>query len=139
MNAKTLSLSSLLVAALAAAGAVAMPQPLLAADAISFTPGNPWAQAVGSISKHDDYHEYTVHASGGKTLKINLISRNPNLFFKVLPPDSSKPLVDTMSNGETSWSIQPAADADYTVRVYVQPDMIPSNEVSKFALQVGVF
>ncbi len=138
MNAKPSSLSSLLAAALAA-GALAMPQPSLAADAISFTPGNPWAQAVGSISKSDDYHEYTVHASGGKTLKINLISRNPNLFFKVLPPDSHTPLVDTMSNGATSWSIQPAADIDYTVRVYVEPDMIPSNEVSKFALQVGVF
>ena len=139
MNAKTLGLSSLLAAAIAAGALAAMPQPSQAADAISFTPGNPWAQAVGSISKHDDYHEYTVHATAGKTLKINLISRNPNLFFKVMPPDSGKPLVDTMSNGETSWSIQPAADVDYTVRVYVQPDMIPSNEVSKFALQIGVF
>ena len=58
---------------------------------------------------------------------------------QVLPPDSRKPLVDTMSNGETSWSTQPAADVEYTVRVYAEPDMMPSNVTSKFALQVGVF
>ena len=138
MNAKTPTLSSLLVVALAVC-ALTLPATTHAADAISFTPGNPWAQTVGSISKTDDYHEYTVHATAGKTLKINLISRNPNLFFRVLPPDSRKPLIDTMTSGETSWSTQPAADADYTVRVYAEPDTIPRNEVSKFALQVGVF
>ncbi|MGH7489963.1 MAG: hypothetical protein ACREMY_30805, partial [bacterium] len=123
MNPKSLVSSSFLAATLAA-GALAAPRPAWAADAVSFTPGNPWAQEVGSISKTDDYHEYTVHASGGKTLKINLISRDPNLFFKVLPPDSHKALIDTMSNGETSWSTQPAADAEYTVRVYAEPDMM---------------
>jgi|SRR5579885_1012918 len=138
MNAKSLTLRGLLATALAA-GTLAQAPATQAADAISFTPGNPWAQTVGSISKSDDHHEYTVHASAGKTLKINLISRNPNLFFKVLPSDSGKPLVDTMSSGETSWSIQPAADVDYTVQVYAEPDMIRGNEVSKFALQVGVF
>ena len=56
-----------------------------------------------------------------------------------MPADSRKPLVDTMSNGETSWSTQPASDAEYTVRVYAEPDMMPSNVTSKFALQVGVF
>jgi hypothetical protein len=139
MNAKTLIVRGTLAAAFAGGTFLAMPAITQAADAISFTPGNPWAQTVGSISKSDDYHEYVVHASAGKTLKINLISRNPNLFFKVLQPDSHKPLIDTMSNGETSWATQPAADVDYTVRVYAEPDMIPSNEVSKFALQVGVF
>ena len=138
MNSKAFIPGSLLAVALSA-GALATPCSAGAADAISFTPGNPWAQEVGSISKTDDYHEYTVHASGGKTLQINLISRDPNLFFKVLPPDSRKPLVDTMSNGETSWSTQPVSDAEYTVRVYAEPDMMPSNVTSKFALQVGVF
>jgi len=138
MNSRTFVSISLLAVVLSA-GALAVPRSARAADAISFTPGNPWAQEIGSISKTDDYHEYTVHASGGKTLQINLISRDPNLFFKVLPADSRKPLVDTMSNGETSWSTQPASDAEYTVRVYAEPDMMPSNVTSKFALQVGVF
>jgi hypothetical protein len=138
MNQKALITSGLLVVALSA-GVLADARVAEAADAINFTPGNPWAQEIGSISKTDDYHEYIVHASGGKTLQINLISRDPNLFFKVLPPDSRKALVDTMSNGETSWSTQPAADAEYTVRVYAEPDMMPSNVKSKFALQVGVF
>ena len=138
MNGKNPTLSSLLAIALAVC-AITLPDATQAADAISFTPGNPWAQTVGSISKTDDYHEYTVHASAGKTLKINLISRDPNLFFRVLPPDSRKPLIDTMTSGETSWSMQPAVDTDYTVRVYADPGAIPRDQVSKFALQVGVF
>ncbi|MER3546433.1 MAG: hypothetical protein C4338_02055 [Rhodanobacteraceae bacterium] len=133
MNAKTLIFSSLIGAA-----AFAAAPSTHAADAIAFTPGNPWAQAVGQITKGENYHEYTVHATAGKTLKVNLISRNPNLYFRVLPPDSDKPLIDTMNSGETSWSTQPAADTDYTVRVYADPSAIPSTEISKFDLQVAV-
>lgn len=122
------------------AAMIAIPaSPARAADAISFAAGNPWSQTIGDVSKTSDFHEYTVTTNAGKTLQINLISRDPNLFFKVLPADSRKPLVDTMSNGETSWSTQPASDAEYTVRVYAEPDMMPSNVTSKFALQVGVF
>ncbi len=138
MNIKHPSLHALLALALCAGSMTLAPQSH-AADAIAFTPGSPWAQAVGQISKTDDYHEYTVHAVAGKTLKVNLISRNPNLYFRVLPPNSHKPLIDTMSSGETSWSTQASADTDYTVHVYADPSTLPSNEVSKFALQVGVF
>src|SRR5690242_13829885 len=88
-----------------------------AADAINFAPGNPWSQAIGNVSKTSDFHEYTVVASAGKTLQINLISRNPNLFFRVLSAESSKPLVDTASNGATTWTTKPQANATYTVRV----------------------
>jgi len=113
--------------------------PASAADAISFDAGKPWSQAIGNVSKTSDFHEYTVNAGAGKTLQINLISRNPNLFFRVLPADSSKPLVDTASTGETTWSTKPTADASYTVRVYEDPATVAGNDVTKYALQVGVF
>ncbi|MBS0432071.1 MAG: hypothetical protein JSS21_06655 [Proteobacteria bacterium] len=138
MNAKSLLLGGALVMMLVG-GALATPRIAIAADAIAFTPGNPWAQTVGTISKSDHYHDYSVHATGGKTLKINLISRNPNLYFRVTPANSGDALVDTQSNGETSWSTQPATDTDYTVRVYAEPESLRSGDESKFALQVGMF
>ncbi|HXS73461.1 MAG TPA: hypothetical protein VN725_05400 [Rhodanobacteraceae bacterium] len=110
-----------------------------AADAISFSSGSPWSQTIGKVSKDSDFHEYTVAAVAGKTLQINLISRNPNLFFRVLAADSHKPLVDTASSGESTWSTRPASDETYTVRVYEDPDTVSGNEVTKYALQVGVF
>lgn len=125
--------------ALCAALAFAAAAPAFCADPISFTPGNPWSQTIGSVSKTDSYHEYTVNADAGKTLQINLISRSPNLFFRVSPPDSRKPLVDTMNNGATTWTTKPETNATYIVRVYQDPSTVPSGDVTKYALQVGVY
>ncbi|HET9835293.1 MAG TPA: hypothetical protein VFP88_02960 [Rhodanobacteraceae bacterium] len=121
-------------------GAVALPAAsAFAADAISFAPGNPWSQTIGSISRSSNFQEYTVTADAGQTLQINLISRSPNLFFRVVPADSRKPLVDTMNSGATTWTTKPEATATYTVRVYEDPAAAASGDVTKYALQVGVF
>lgn len=113
--------------------------PALSADAISFSPGNPWSQTIGSISKTSHFDDYTVTADAGKTLQINLISRNPNLFFRVLPPDSHTPLVDTASSGATTWTTKPETTATYTVRVYQDPSTAATGDITKYALQVGVY
>lgn len=110
-----------------------------AADTISFKAGSPWAQSVGKVSKNDNFHEYLVNAAPGKTLQINLISRNPNLHFRVLPPDSRTPLVDTQKTGATTWSDKMTTATVYTVRVYEDPDTVASDDVTKYALQVGIF
>jgi hypothetical protein len=121
-------------------GALALPaSSAFAADAISFSPGNPWSQTIGSVTKTSNFQEYTVSADAGKTLQINLISRNPNLFFRVLPADSHKPLVDTAKNGATTWSTKADANETYTVRVYQDPDTALSGDVTKYALQVGIY
>lgn len=125
--------------ALVTALTLAFALPALGADAISFSPGSPWAQTIGTVSKTDNFHEYSVSADAGKTLQINLISRNPNLFFRVLPADSGKPLVDTASNGATTWTTKPDATATYTVRVYEDPATVASGDITKYALQVGVY
>jgi hypothetical protein len=127
-----------LCAALAIAIA-AFAAPAVSADAISFSPGSPWSQTIGSVSKSDDFHEYTVNADAGKTLQINLISRNPNLFFRVVPADSHKPLVDTFNNGATTWTTKPETNATYTVRVYQDPATVTGDDVTKYALQVGIY
>ncbi|HEX6614644.1 MAG TPA: hypothetical protein VF022_12330 [Rhodanobacteraceae bacterium] len=124
---------------LAALTFAAFALPALGADAISFNPGSPWAQTIGTVSKTDNFREYSVSADAGKTLQINLISRNPNLFFLVLPADSRKPLVDTASNGATTWTTKPEAAATYTVRVYEDPSTVATGEVTKYALQVGIY
>ena len=113
--------------------------PAIAAEPISFSPGNPWSQTIGSVDKTSSFQEYSVTTDAGKTLQINLISRNPNLFFRVLPADSRKPLVDTATNGATTWSTKPEANATYTVRVYQDPSTVASTDVTKYALQVGIF
>lgn len=142
MNTKLSATRNLLATALLGVSVVLAAAPLAAAsaaDVISFNPGSPWSQAVGSGSKDANFHEYTINANAGKTLKINLISRNPNLFFRVLPGDSHKPLVDTGSTGDTSWSTPVATNAAYIVRVYEDPDTVASGDVSKYALQVGMY
>lgn len=129
----------LLRGALAAALALAVATPGLCAEPISFTPGNPWTQTIGSVTKTSSYQEYSFTADAGKTLQINLISRNPNLYFKVLSAGSHKPLVDTMNNGATTWTTKPAAEENYTVRVYQDPATAASGDVTKYALQVGIY
>ena len=81
----------------------------------------------------------TVTADAGKTMQINLISRNPNLYFRVLPADSRKPLVDTMTSGATTWTTKPETNETYTVRVYQDPSTVASGDVTKYALQVGIY
>lgn len=110
-----------------------------AADAIAFNPGSPWTQTVGNVSKTDNFHEYLVNASAGKTLQINLVTKNPNVYFSVVPAQSHQPLVDTQKTGDTTWSTKIAADGAYTVRVYEDADATPSGEQTKYALQVGMF
>ena len=128
-----------LCATLALAAATMFAQGAHATDVISFIPGNPWTQNVGSISKASNFHEYTVSAEPGKTLKINLISHNPNLYFRVIADGSRKPLLDTADSGETTWSIKPDVSTTYSLRVYQDPDTISSGEATKYALQVGEF
>lgn len=129
----------LLRGALGAALAMAMAMPALSAEPINFTPGNPWTQTIGSVTKTSNYQEYSFTADAGKTLQINLISRNPNLYFKVLSADSRKPLVDTMSSGATTWTTKPETDGTFTVRVYQDPSTAATGDVTKYALQVGIY
>jgi len=129
----------LLRGAFCAALALAMTTPALCAEAISFSPGSPWSQTIGSVTKGSNYQEYSVTTGAGKTLQINLISRNPNLYFRVLPTDSRKPLVDTMTTGATTWTTKPGTDETFTVRVYQDPATIATGDVTKYALQVGIY
>lgn len=115
--------------------------PVLAAEstAVAFQAGNPWTQEVGSVSHDDAWHDYTVSAEAGKTFQINLVSRNPNVFFTVKAQGERKTLVDTYKTGATTWSTQNAAATTYTIHVYVQPEAMQRGDVAKYALQIGQY
>lgn len=127
--------------AIGATGA-GLPLPALADSTVNvtFQPNNPWVQEVNTLSRFDDQHDYSVVVEGGKTLQINLVTRDPNVFFKVRNETQRKQLVDTYQTGATTWSAPPAAAGDtYLIHVYVQPDAMQRDEKAKYALQIGQY
>lgn len=129
----------LAAAALSFTLAAAMAPSVRAADTVAFNAGNPWAQVTGKLSKTEHEHDYTVGAKAGKTLQINIVSKNPNIYFRVQPSDSRTALIDTGKTGDMTWASKPDADATYTIHVYVDPDATPSTEQIPYALQVGIY
>lgn len=127
-------------AAIGIAGACLM-LPAMAdpATTVTFQANNPWTQEIGNVSHSDHLHEYTVAITAGKTLQINLVTRNPNVYFSVKNDTSGKQLVDTHQTGATTWSTPNAAAATYTIRVYIDPDTIRSGDSAKYALQIGQY
>lgn len=107
--------------------------------AVTFQAGNPWTQEIGSVSREDSSHDYAVAADAGKTFQINLVSRNPNIFFTVKAQGERKALVDTYKTGATTWSTQNAAATTYTIHVYVQSEAMQRGDVAKYALQIGQY
>ena len=132
---------SIVIAAIfgVAGACLGLPASAAQAVAVAFQTGNPWTQEVGSVSREDSSHDYSVTAEAGKTLQVNLVSRDPNIFFTVKNQNDRKALVDTMKTGATTWSTQNAAAANYTIHVYAQPEAMPRGSVSKYALQIGQY
>lgn len=115
--------------------------PAFAEDAVmvSFQTNNPWTQEIGSVDSRHDSHDYSVDVAAGKTLQINLVTRDPNVFFKVTNETEDKQLVDTFKTGATTWSTQNPAAAKYTVHVYVDPNAMQRGEQAQYALQIGQY
>ena len=133
-------LSRLLVAAIAMAVAgAALPAFADSPVTVTFQPNNPWTQEVGKVSRMDDAQDYTVAVAADKTLQINLVTRDPNVFFKVRNDTSRKDLIDTLTTGATTWSTTNTDAATYTIHVYVQPDAMQRGEVADYALQIGQY
>jgi hypothetical protein len=130
------------IAAVVGVTGVGLCAPAFADSAVSvtFQPNNPWAQEVNTLSRFDDQDDYSVAVQNGKTLQINLVTRDPNVFFKVKDETRDKQLVDTYQTGATTWSAPAAATAtNYLIQVYVQPEAMQSDEKAKYALQIGQY
>ncbi|MGH8190546.1 MAG: hypothetical protein ACREP2_03785 [Rhodanobacteraceae bacterium] len=106
---------------------------------VTFQNHNPWTQEIGSVDRYNSSHDYTVAVDADKTLQINLVTRDPNVFFTIRNDTEGKQLVDTYQTGATTWSTQNATASTYTIHVYVQPEAMQRGETAKYALQIGQY
>lgn len=104
---------------------------------VTFPANSFWAQEIGNVSRSDSSVDYTVAVAAGKTFKLNLISRNPNIHFRVKEQSHGKVVLDTQKTGESTWSTTNPTATVYSIRVYIDPGAIKSGETVKYALQVG--
>jgi hypothetical protein len=126
------------VVAMALTGA-AFPALADSAVTVAFQPNNPWTQEIGKVTRMDSAQDYTVAIAAGKTFQINLVTRDPNVFFKVRNDTTRDNLVDTFNTGATTWSVSTSDAATYTVHVYVQPEAMQRGEAADYALQIGQY
>jgi hypothetical protein len=107
--------------------------------AVTFQPNKPWAEQDGSLAAGATAHDFTVSIAAGMTVSVNLVSKNPQVHFKV-QDSTSKQLIDSSTTGANTWSAPAAAAAaTYTIEVYADPTALPSGQQAPFALQVGQF
>lgn len=129
----------LIVTVAIAAIGTALPAFADSAVTVTFQPNNPWTQEIGKVTRMDNAQDYTVAIAAGKTFQINLVTRDPNVFFKVRNDTTRDDLVDTLNTGATTWSVSTTDAATYTVRVYIQPEAMQRGEVADYALQIGQY
>ena len=122
-----------------AAACVSLPVLAGSPVAVTFEANSVWAQEIGNLSHSDSAVDYTVAVAAGKTLQLNLLTRNPNMRFKVENRTSDKLLLDTGKTGETTWTLPNATAGTYAIRVYIDPVAIPSDDTAKYALQIGQY
>lgn len=120
---------------------VATALPALASQpvAVTFQPNTHWVQEVDTVSQFNSSHDYAVAIPADKTFQINLITRNPNVFFTIKDETQRKQLVDTLKTGATTWSTKTTAPTNYLIHVYVQPGAMQGDEKAKYALQIGQY
>ena len=106
---------------------------------VTFPANSVWAQEIGNLNQSENSVDYTVAIAAGKTLQLNLLSRNPNVHFKVKDQSHDKKLVDTLITGESTWSTPNVAATTYTIQVYIEPGAIQPGEPMKYALQIGQY
>lgn len=122
-----------------AAACVSLPVLAGAPVAVTFPANSVWAQEIDNLSHSNSAVDYTVSVAAGKTLQLNLLTRNPNVRFKVEDQTSDKLLLDTGKTGETTWTLPNATAGTYAIRVYIDPAAISSDNTAKYALQVGQY
>ena len=122
-----------------AAACMSLPALANAPVTVTFEANSVWAQEIGNLSHSDNSLDYTVAVAAGKTLQLNLLSRNPNVHFKVKDQSHGKLLLDTLTTGESTWSTQNATATTYAIRVYIESAAIQSGDTAKYALQIGQY
>lgn len=106
---------------------------------VTFEANSVWAQEIGNLDHSDSSHDYTVAIAAGKTLQLNLISTNANVYFKVNDQSHDKKLLDSHKTGTSTWSSPNATATTYAIQVYMDPAAAKRDETAKYALQIGQY
>lgn len=120
-------------------GALASPALADAPVTVTFQPNSHWVQEVNTVGRYDSSRDYSVAIEASKTFQINLVTRDPNVFFKVKNETRGKQLVDTYQTGATTWSTSTTEPTTYSIHVYVIPEAMQRDENPKYALQIGQY
>jgi len=131
--------STVMGVSLGMAAACMTPAVAATPDTVTFAANSVWAQEVGNLDPTAVAHDYTVAIAAGKTLQLNLLSNNANVYFKVTDQTHGKELLDSHKTGASTWSTPNATATTYTIQVYMDPAAVKRSEVAKYALQVGQY
>jgi hypothetical protein len=108
-------------------------------DTVSFEANSVWAQEIGNLDHANSSHDYTVAIAAGKTLQINFLCNNANVYFKVNDQSHDKQLLDSHKTGASTWSSPNVTATTYTIQVYMDPAAAKRDETAKYALQIGQY
>ncbi|HEX7325082.1 MAG TPA: hypothetical protein VF292_06990 [Rhodanobacteraceae bacterium] len=122
---------------IAVSAGLALPAVAASPVTVTFKSDSPWAQEVAALSRDDVSHDYSVAVGADKTFQVNLVTRDPNVFFKVRDETQGKDMVDTYKTGATTWSTTTTSPTTYLIHVYVFRGAIQRGEHAKYALQIG--
>ncbi|MEW9623564.1 hypothetical protein [Rhodanobacter geophilus] len=122
-----------------AAACMSLPAFAATPDTVTFAANSVWAQEIGNLAPSGSSHDYTVAIAAGKTLQINLLSSNANVYFKVNDQTHDKQLLDSHKTGVSTWSSPNATATTYAIQVYMDPGAVKRGETAKYALQVGQY
>lgn len=106
---------------------------------VTFPANSVWAQEIGNLDGTNKSVDYTVAGAAGKTFKLNLLSRSPNVQIKVKDQGRGKVVLDSQKTGETTWTTVIPQDTTYLIQVSIDPVAVPSGETVKYALQIGEY
>ncbi len=105
--------------------------------AVTFDGDKLWAEKDGVLASGATAYNFSVAIAAGMTVKVNLVSSNPQLHFTVTDQTQNKKLVDTSTTAANTWSESAATATTYMIQVYVDPAALPSGQKAQFALQIG--
>lgn len=122
-----------------AAACMSLPAFATTPDTVTFAANSVWAQEIGNLDPSGSSHDYTVAIAAGKTLQLNLLSSNANVYFTVNDQTHGKQLLDSHETGVSTWSSPNATATTYAIKIYMDPGAVKRDEVAKYALQVGQY
>jgi hypothetical protein len=128
----------LMACALVAASSWAFAADGIESRPLQFTKGASSATVKGSL-KGDKTIDYKLRAKAGQTMSVTLKTNNSANYFNVLPPGSTGEAIFVGSTSGNEWTGPlPAADGEYTVRVYLMRSAARRNETANYTLTVGI-